>query len=185
MKYAIDPHNSWLALEEAAQREQDDRCRALILTVRDHMEAEIKAQLEPLMETLTAEPIYHFWGNSGPMVLQGRKTVADFYSGMFAAGSQQFEVVLEKVLATADHVITEGRVKQVYKGTALVAMGISEVEGRSITDDSLWLTDARLLTLWPADAEGKLIGEDIYFGVDPMTTLAPITADQLPPYYQL
>jgi hypothetical protein len=64
-------------------------------------------------------------------------------------------------------------------------MGISEVEGRSITDDSLWLTDAQLLTLWPADTEGKLIGEDIYFGVDPMTTLAPITADQLPLYYQL
>ena len=185
MKYAIDPHNSWRALNVAASREKDDRRRRLILCVRDHMEAEINAQLEPLMATLTAEPVYHFWGNRAPMQLQGKAAVAAFYSGMFAAGGQQFEVVVEKVLATSDHVITEGRVKQVHKGATLSAMGITEVAGRPVPDGSLWLTDAQLLTLWPADAEGRLIGEDIYFGVDPMTTLVPIASDQLPPYYKL
>ena len=185
MSYAIDPHNSWLALSDAAERESDDRVRQLILCVRDHMEAEIKGQLEPLMATLTAQPVYHFWGNREPMQLKGRDAVAAFYSGMFAAGGQQFEVVIEKVLATSDHVVTEGRVKQVYKGSTLAAMGITEVGGRAVSDRSLWLSNAQLVTLWPADAEGSLIGEDIYFGVDPMKTLIPISADQLPPYYKL
>lgn len=185
MSYAIDPHKSWLALADAAARETDDRCRALILCVRDHMEAEIRGELEPLMATLTDQPVYHFWGNREPMQLQGRDAVAAFYSGLFAAGGQQFEVVVEKVLATRDHVITEGRVKQVYKGATLIAMGVTEIGGKTVSKDSLWLSDAQLVTLWPADAQGRLIGEDIYFGVDPMKTLTPIAADRLPPYYKL
>lgn len=185
MSYAIDPHKSWLALADAAALETDDRARKLILCVRDHMEAEITGQLEPLMATLTDHPVYHFWGNREPMRLEGRDAVAAFYSGMFAAGGQQFEVVVEKVLATPDHVITEGRVKQVYKGATLAAMGITEVGGNAVREDGLWLSDAQLVTLWPADAQGKLIGEDIYFGVDPMKTLTPIAADRLPPYYKL
>jgi hypothetical protein len=185
MNYAIDPYNSWQSLIEAAGRQTNTRCRLLIEEVRKHMEAEIKGQLEPLMATLTAQPVYHFWGNGEPLVLEGRDAVAAFYQGLFATGSQQFEVDLEKVLATEDHVITEGRVKQVYRGDALAVMGVPEVSGQAVTEDSLWLSNTQLMTLWPADAEGRLIGEDIYFGVNPMTTLVPVTAAELPPYYQL
>ncbi len=185
MGYAIDPHRSWLALLDAAELEPDARCRQLVLEVAWHMEAEIKGQLEPLMATLTAEPVYHFWGGGAPSRLEGREAVAGFYSAMFSTGGQQFEVVIDRVIAARDHVVTEGQVKQVFKGATLIAMGVSNVEGVQVADESLWLTNAQLVTVWPADADGKLIGEDIYFGVDPMTTLAPISADDLPPYYQL
>ena len=185
MGYAIDPRQSWLPLAAAAERETDDRRRRLILEVRDHMEAEINGRLEPLMATLTAEPRYHFWGSGPQIVLEGREAVAAFYSGMFETGGQQFEVVVEKVLATSDHVVTEGRVKQVYRGGDLKAMGLTEIDGNEVLADSLWLSDAQLVTLWPADDAGKLIGEDIYFGQDPMTTLTPVARDDLPPYYQI
>jgi hypothetical protein len=185
MSYAIEPHKSWLPLEAAAAREPDPRRAALIREVARHMEAEIKGQLEPLMDTLTRDPVYHFWGNGAPMVLQGRDAVAGFYSGMFATGREQFEVVVDKVIASNHNVVTEGQVKQVNRGRDLKATGMTHVGDTPVEDDDLWLSNAQLITVWPADAAGKLIGEDIYFGVNPMQTLRRITADQLPPYYKL
>ena len=185
MPYAIDPHASWLPLEAAAAREPDPRRAALVREVGKHMEAEIKGQLEPLMATLTAEPVYHFWGNGTPMVLRGRDAVAGFYAGMFATGREQFEVVVEKIIANQDNVVTEGQVKQVNRGRDLKASGMTHVGDVAIADDDLWLSNAQLVTVWPADADGKLIGEDIYFGVNPMQTLRRINRDELPPYYRL
>ena len=185
MTYAIDPHNSWLALEQAAENESSERRRQLITEVRNHMEAEINGRLEPLMDTLTAEPIYHFWGRGEPMVLQGREAVEGFYAGMFQTGGEQFEVVVENVIASDQHVVTEGQVKQVYPGATLLAMGVETADGQPIDGDQLYLSNAQLVTVWPADPDGKLVGEDIYFGVDPMATLKPIEREALPPYYKL
>ena len=185
MPYAIDPHASWLALEQAAKAETNSRRAGLIREVGRHMEAEIKGQLEPLMATLTAEPIYHFWGNGTPMVLQGRDAVASFYTGMFTRGGQQFQVVVDKVIASNDNVVTEGQVRQVNKGRDLRAQGVTRVGDIEVQDDDLWLSNAQLVTVWPADTNGKLIGEDIYFGESPMQSLKRIRAEDLPPYYKL
>lgn len=185
MTYAIDPHHSWLSLEAAAAQESSPRRKALITEVRNHMEHEIKGQLDPLMDTLTANPIYHFWGSGEPSVIEGRDAVRAFYAGMFQTGGQQFEVVVDKVVASDDHVITEGQVKQVYKGEALLAMGVAKVGDADVQGGDLWLGDAQLVTLWPADADGKLIGEDIYFGASPFANLRKIEPSDLPPYFQL
>lgn len=181
----IDPHRSWLPLEEAAERAPNDRQRGLLTEVRNHMEAEIKGRIEPLMATLTAEPIYHFWGRGDPMVLEGADAVRGFYLGMFATGGQQFEVVLDNIVANDQFVVTEGQVKTLSTGASLLAGGMSDVRGTPIEAGSLWLANAQLVTVWPADDAGKLVGEDIYFGQDPMATLQPITADELPDYYVL
>jgi SnoaL-like domain len=185
MPYKIDPHASWIPLERAAAAETDARRAGLIREVARHMEAEIKGQLEPLMATLTDSPVYHFWGNGPAMVLQGRDAVAGFYSGMFATGRQQFQVVVDKIIANQDNVVTEGQVKQVNRGRDLKAAGITQVGDVPVQDDDLWVSNAQLITVWPADKAGKLIGEDIYFGVNPMQTLTRITAADLPPYYKL
>ena len=111
----INPHASWLPLEAAWRNQPTQRRSALVKAVRDHMEQEILGNLEPLMVTLTAEPIYHFWGNGdNNMVIQGRDAVRAFYSNMFASGGNQFEVVVENLIVGDDHVVTEGQVKQVH-----------------------------------------------------------------------
>ena len=183
--YAINPHQSWLALEARAAQEPNARRKALITEVRNHMEHEIKGRLEPLMDTLTAHPIYHFWGSGEPSVIAGREAVRAFYAGMFQTGGQQFEVVVDKVVASEDHVVTEGQVKQVYKGEALLAMDVTKVGETDVQTGDLWLGGAQLVTLWPADAQGKLIGEDIYFGASPFANLRKIETSDLPPYFQL
>ena len=182
---AIDPHQSWLALEDAAAAHPDAVASALIRMVGVHMEAEIKGQIDNLMATLTEHPVYHFWGNGEPMVLEGREAVEGFYLGMFASKGQQFQVVTNQVTADANHVVTEGQVKQVYKGEALIAQGVTEAAGAATDPSALYLSNAQLITVWPADGDGKLVGEDIYFGVNPMTTLTTITEDKLPDYYEL
>lgn len=180
----IDPYRSWLPLEARAAAETNPRHKQLLLEVRDHMEHEIKGALEPLMATLTAEPVYHFWGNE-PSVLNGRDAVREFYQGMITMGSQQFEVVVDRIVVDDGAVVTEGQVKQVYKGAALKAMGMDTVGDAPVADDDLFMTTAQLITVWPADAGGKLVGEDIYFGHDPFRKVERIGPDDLPDYYQI
>lgn len=185
----IDPHASWAVLEDAAAAygtsPAEQAIAALIREVRDHMEAEITGDLDGLMATLTAEPVYHFWGNGDPVRLAGRAAVEGFYRDMMGRLGNQFEVVIDNVIAASTHVVTEGQVKQVYAASAFTDQGIAEVGGVAIADSELWLTNAQLITVWPNDGQGKLVGEDIYFGQSPMTTAVPISRGDLPDYYQL
>ncbi|MEM9623140.1 MAG: hypothetical protein AAF993_15925 [Pseudomonadota bacterium] len=182
----IEPHASWLPLQERAAATENPLHKTLLTEVALHMEAGIKGQLEPLMATLTAEPVYHFWRLPvGNMVLRGYTEVAGFYSNMFNTGGNQFEVVNRRILVEDQGVITEGQVKQVYTREALSAMGVTDTANGSVQDQPLWLSCAQLITVWPAAADNKLVGEDIYFGEDPMTTLVPIAESALPDYYQL
>ena len=182
----FNPHASWLPLRERAANTENPRHKALLQEVANHMEAEIQGQLEPLMATLTPEPEYHFW-HVGPenMVLQGHDAVAGFYSNMFTTGGQQFHVVLDRIIVDDGGVITEGQVRQVYKSSALAEMGVTEIDGQAIDSHELWLSNTQLITVWPADANAKLVGEDIYFGENPMATLTPIDRSELPDYYVL
>jgi hypothetical protein len=93
--------------------------------------------------------------------------------------------VVDRIVVDDDAVITEGQVKQVYKGDALLAMGLKELDGAPIAPDDLIMTTAQLVTVWPADADGLLIGEDIYFGHDPFRNAERIRREDLPEYYVL
>ena len=184
--YAIDPHNSWLKLRAKSESCENPKHKALLNEVANHMEAEIKGQIEPLMATLTEQPMYHFWRVGGQnMILNGYEEVAGFYNNMFTMGGQQFEVVCDRIFVDDQGVITEGQVKQVNKATALSAMGITEINGVDINTHELWLSCAQLITVWPAAPGNKLVGEDIYFGEDPMATLVPVAREMIPDYYQL
>ncbi|MCC5874182.1 MAG: nuclear transport factor 2 family protein [Gammaproteobacteria bacterium] len=180
----INPHHSWLAIEKRAAAEKNPRHRKLLTEVRNHMEYEITGQLDALMGTLTATPIYHFWG-SEPAVIDGYDAVRGFYQDMMSRGGQQFEVVVERIIVDDDAVITEGQVKIVHKGETLLAMGRRDLDGEPLTPSDLVLTTAQLVTVWPADADGKLIGEDIYFGHDPFLRAERISKADLPDYFQL
>ena len=181
----IEPHASWQPLEARAKTEPDLRVRTLLTAVRDHMEHEIRGDLDALMATLTAEPVYHFWNPAGSFKLEGRAAVEGFYTNMIAAGGNQFEVVVEKIVADRGNVITEGQVKQIRSGAELIAAGRKEVAGQPVKPDDLFLTRAQLVTVWPGDAEGKLVGEDIYFGEDALASAERISRADLPPYHRL
>lgn len=181
----LEPYNSWLTLEARAQRETDPLVRTLVLAVRDHMEHEIRGNLPELMATLTAEPVYHFWNPAGGFELRGYAAIEGFYRNLIASGGNQFQVVVEKVIADHGGVITEGQVKQAQTGKALLAAGRTEVDGKPVREDELFMTCAQLVTVWPNDGHGKLVGEDIYFGQDALSTAVRISRADLPDWYRL
>lgn len=181
----LAPYESWLTLEARVARENDPVVRTLVQAVRDHMEHEIRGNLPELMATLTAEPVYHFWNPAGGFELRGRAVVEGFYQNLIASGGNQFQVVVEKIIADHGGVITEGQVKQATTGKALLAAGRTEVGGQPVREDELFMTCAQLVTVWPGDGHGKLVGEDIYFGQDAMATAVRITRADLPDWYRL
>ena len=180
----LNPSQSWLPLEARFRAEKDPHTHRLIKEVRYHVEHEIAGDLEALMDTLTLDPIYHFYGGASPMTLIGRVAVEGFYKQMIAAGGNQFEIVIKRIVADPGAVITEGCVKQVHTGKELVAMGRKEFGGGPIANADLFLSTTQLLTVWPSDPDGKLVGEDIYFGEPPLTNLERISQTDLPKGYR-
>ena len=175
----IDPRRSWARFDKRLEQETNATVRGLITEVRNHMEAEILGQLEPLMATLTENPVYHFWGHLPEMKLEGQDAVRGFYTDMMSRGGQQFEVVTENIIADTGRVVTEGQVRQLYAGEDLAAMGVADVNGEPLDTNGVYLGTNQLITVWPNDGHGKLVGEDIYFGQPIGQVLEKISAGDL------
>jgi limonene-1,2-epoxide hydrolase len=165
----FDPERSWLSLERRMREERNPRARQLLGSVRDHMRAEIRGELEPLMATLIDEPQYHFFGLGPDMAPKGGAAVRAFYEQMIAGGGNRFEFQVERIVVDADSVITEGSMRQVVAGSAVIAAGVNEVDGAPVEAGRDYLGETWILTVWPAAPDGRLIGEDIWFGSPPMS----------------
>ncbi len=184
----IDPARSWACFDERLASETNPVVKGLITEVRNHMQAEITGQIEPLMATLTEHPVYHFWAFLPEAVLDGYDMVRGFYTDMMGRGGEQFEVVTQKIIADEGGVITEGQVKQLYLGEDVIPMlegvGKSDVNGEPVDPSALYLATVQLITAWPNDGKGKLVGEDIYFAQSPTDHLEKITHDDLAPDFE-
>ena len=118
-------------------------------------------------------------------MLNGYEEVSNFYSNMFENGGEQFEVVTERIIVDDQGVITEGKVKQVYTQENLKTMGLTSETFNELENSDLWVSNTQLITVWPSDPDAKLVGEDIYFGENPMETLKPINEYEIPDYYKI
>ena len=154
--------------------EDDPIRKALLEEVRDHMKCEIEGDFDGLMATLIDEPEYHLWGlptEAGP---KGREAVAAFYRNMMDSGGNRFHFEVERVFVDAGGVVTEGRMRQPMLGAIVAASGVTEGEGEPVDPEASYLAEWQILTVWPAGKDGKLVGEDIYFGSPPMAALSRI-----------
>ncbi len=176
----IDPTRTWAAVEAAYEAQTNPRHRQLLKEVRDHMKTEVCGEIEPLMATLTAEPRYHICGQGPEAGPKGRAAVRAFYETLIGAGGNLFEFDVEKIIVDDNAVVTEGRLRNVYPGATVLAAGVAEVGGEPVDATARYLGSAQLLTVWPADADGKLIGEDIYFGSSPFAHLEKLAPEDEP-----
>jgi hypothetical protein len=167
----FDPDSSWAPLDRRIAEESDPRNRRALEQVRDHMRTEIGGDLTGLMATLVDEPRYHLWGlptEAGP---KGRDAVEEFYTQMMAGGGNRFEFAIRRIVVDPDTVVTEGQMRQRVPGSALALSGVEQVEGRPVDSEADYLTEIQILTVWPIAADGRIIGEDIYFGSPPLERL--------------
>jgi len=173
----FDPDQSWAALDRRLEAEKDPRRRKLLTQVRDHMCAEITGRLDELMATLTDEPQYHFRGVGFDMGPKGREAVHTFYAEMIANGGNRFMFDVQRIVVDEHAVVTEGFMRAATSGADLIATGVTEVEERPVEADARYLSENRILTVWPADESGRLIGEDIWFGSTPNSSLTRLPVE--------
>ena len=176
----LDPRKTWAAVAAAYEVETNPRHKKLLKEVRNHMKSEVCGKLEPLMATLTAEPRYHIWGQGPEAGPKGRAAVRAFYQNLIASGGNLFEFNVEKIVVDDSAVVTEGRLRQAYAGAILLTAGVTEVNGEPVDANAKYVGNAQLLTVWPADPDGKLIGEDIYFGSSPFAQLEKLAPEDEP-----
>ena len=167
----FDPDQSWGALERRMEIEQDPRRKLLLTQVRDHMRTEITGQLDGLMATLIDEPVYHFRGLGFDMGPKGQANVHTFYKDMIAGGGNRFQFDIQRIVVDENSVVTEGVMRSVTRGEDLIASGVTEVNGEPVDASAQYLSENLILTVWPADADGRLVGEDIWFGSTPNQNL--------------
>ena len=170
---------------------EDETAKALIERAKEFYQKdqeEISSKIKDL--GLENELINHKGLTPGMLVTLGEQKIlklsdfADLASDELTGG-EQFEVVTKRIIVNDDGVITEGKVKQVYTKDNLKIMGLTADTFSKIDTSDLWLSNTQLITVWPSDPDLKLVGEDIYFGENPMETLKPISENEIPDYYKI
>lgn len=172
----IDPSRTWAPLEKRLAETTNERHRAALEVVIEHMKGEAAPDLDQVMETLSTEPDYHFWMGGqdvGPKTTDGVHT---YYTAFMATRTNILEFEIDRLVVDDDCVVTEGNMKQLYPGSQTAILGI-EVDD----PDADYLVVYRQVLLWPIDASGKIVGEDSYFaGVRSVT---PVPREDLPQSY--
>ncbi len=167
----FDPDQSWAPLDWRIEQESDPRRRRLLEQVREHMCTEIGGELEPLMATLVDEPRYHFWGTPVEGGPKGRAAVEEFYRQMIEGGGHRFHFDIRRIVVDEDAVVTEGLMRQKVPGAAAAMSGLEEVGGEPLDPEASYLAETQILVVWPMAEDGRIIGEDIYFGSPPLAQL--------------
>jgi hypothetical protein len=168
---------SWRLLADKAAREPDPRRRANLELVARHIDAEVSGDLDALMKTLVAEPVYRYLGASPSAGPEGRAAVRAYYEDSVETGKNRLEFVVDRVVADDDAVVTEGVFRHAYGGQVLRGRG---ADASTVPDPEGWyLVQYRALVVWPVTPEGVLSGEDVYIG-EPPRTVRQLADDEEP-----
>lgn len=166
----------WQPLLDALEAATDEREKHALALVAEHVVAEVEGDIERVLATLVPNPVYRFWGvGTNRSVLDGPDKVRGFYDVLVGTGKHRLDYVLDRVVANASTVVTEGVIHHVLDGADLLGRVTTPVEaGRwyHVTYQSL--------IVWPIDdATGLLTGEEVYLGEE-HTVVREIAPEELP-----
>lgn len=152
----------WQPLLDAIEVATDDRTRHALQLVAEHVVAEVEGDVERLLKTLVPEPTYRFWGAGGRPGFHGEQGVRAFYDHLIGTGKNRLDYVLDRVVADAATVVTDGVIHHVLDGADLVGRVSTEIEA-----GHWYHVTYRSLIVWPIDpASGLLTGEEVHLGED-------------------
>jgi hypothetical protein len=173
----FDPRRGWEALEERLARTESPRQRKLLQTVIEHVKAEADMSLDRLMDTLVADPRYHFWVGGKDVGPKGYDAVRAYYAGFVASGGAMFQTPKDRIVVDDDHIAYEGIISNIVPGH------VAKARGYHIDDeDAHYLVRFRNVVFWAFDDEGRAVGEDSYTAIDP-DDFDPIDPSELPDVY--
>jgi hypothetical protein len=156
-------------LTERIALEADQRMRSNLELVQRHYLAEIRADVEEVMDTLVADPHYEYRGTvlgaTEPFAVDGREAVRRIYELGVENGGIRHEYELSLVTADPNTVVTEGVIRHAFAGGLVRELALS-FDGE-IEHDRWYLVEYPALVVWPFGEEGLLEGERVYFGDRP------------------
>jgi hypothetical protein len=164
----IDQSRTYKDVEAKLAQTTNPRHRLLLERVLQHAIGEVEADLEAVMDSLSANPVYRLWSNPDPKAAPaGRENVRRYYADIiFGLGRAFIESNKDRIVVDDNTVITEGWLRTVMWGRDVLDMG------RQVDNpDAYYLIRTRLLNVWPCDAEGYIIGEETYSGAASMSVI--------------
>lgn len=178
----IEPNRGWWAAQARLDRETNPRRRQVLEVLRDHLQAEAKADFDLLLTTLAPDPQYKFWVDgsgfgAGP---RGLDAVVAHYQNLYAENRHVCEWDIQRIVVDDDCIVTEGPFIQLYPGWVLKSRGVEDVD-----DSAVYAVSNQLTIFWPFDEAGKLIGEDSYTDGQMFAPgkIRKVSADEIPALY--
>jgi hypothetical protein len=174
----VDRGLSARRVQERLERTEDPRERAMLSTVREHLQAEADVDVDRLVSTLSDQPTYHLWNAGRDIGPHGFEEVLGYYQELVAAKRHVLEFDIERIVIDPDTVVTEGWIRALNLGSVARARGWLVDD-----DDATYLVTQRVVIFWPFDAEGRMTGEDGYANFDPHDA-RELPADDWPDAYR-
>jgi len=180
----IDPDRGWQILEKHLSGIRDERRRAVLGCVVDHLRAEATADFEGLLKTLAPDPQYRFWvegsGFSGGP--KGLDAVKSHYVGLYRERRHVCDWEIDRVVVDEHTAVTEGWFDQLFPGSVMRKRGV-EIDAV----DAVYALRMRMVIVWPVDADAKLIGEDSYINGSMFSDekIRKLPAEQIPARFHI
>ena len=177
----INPNINADGVINRLKTETNPRYRRMLEEVRYHNQVEACGELEPVMERLSANPVYWLYEHGKePIAIRGAADIrAHFYQEMFKVIHPLLEWDAFRVMVDGDTVITEGKLKAAVRGSWLVE------QGYEADPETFYLRHSQHLVVWPFDDQIRSIGETVYYGVsDPLEQVLnqPLKPEDIGPY---
>jgi hypothetical protein len=145
--------------------------------VIDHAKAESVGDLDGLMDTLVAEPQYHFWGPRGDSGPKGQDGVRGYYEAYINSGGAILSSPKERIIVDDSSVCHEGVI------STLLSWDLAKARGYAIPEDrGHYIVRMRTVILWSFDEKGRAFGEDSYGIINPHDFQA-VADEDLPAVY--
>ncbi len=170
MSLPIDQYKMIRTIDAKLAEITDPRRRQILECFRQHAFCEVTANLEDLMATTSSKAHYHSYIDNVCYETVGYDEVRAYYAGLFATATNILEYDIEKLVVGKDIIASEGIIRQIYPGTAMISFGFDPDEDLNDPDiaNSFYMLTTRLTMFYPFNEEGQMMAEDSY--VDgPMT----------------
>lgn len=144
---------------------------------REHLLAEVEADMERIMATNVADPQYHFFGEGrGDYGPKGYAAVCEHYRTVFSGGYNKLQYDIDRFWATPAGVYHEGVLHVPFHGSVLQLMQLP-------ADTDRWYCYSyRQAAIFPAGEGGRFAGEDVYTdGAMDAQRIRPLNQAELPP----
>jgi hypothetical protein len=151
----------WQPLTARLAVEADERTRRNLEVVARHIETEYLGEIDEVMTTMVAEPVYEYFGAGDVAGPRGYEAAKHAYESDLRRGNRHV-FRLRRVAADHGAVMLEGTMLMASDGAALRGTGIADDSG--LQAGVRYLMQAPMLVVLPVSEDGLIEGERVYFG---------------------